>query len=294
MSSYRFITRRLVGFLFAAFFAVVAQAQDKPLSLKVYTANDLGFLVVSTLVMGKQDAILIDCQFNFANAHRVVADILESGKALKTVYITHGHPDHYFGVEVIKQAFPGARVVALETTVADIRQSAQKKIDTWSPQLGPNGPKSVVIPEALGEKYLELEGQRLELIGPVQGDSENNSIVWIPSIKTIVAGDTVFGGVHAWTADSNAEQRKAWIKTLDRMEAMGPEKVVPGHYRNGTAMDVNAIRFTRDYLEAFDKAAASAANSTDLIAAMEARYPDATLTPALQIGSKVNKGEMKW
>ena len=274
--------------------ATSVYAQDKPLTLKVYTGDENGFLVTSTLVMGEKDAILIDGQFNFSNAHRVVADVLESGRALRTVYVTHAHPDHYFGLDVIKRAFPQARLVAKAYTVAELKKTAQKKIDTWSPRLGANGPKAVAIPDLLAQDFLELEGRRLEVIGPVQGDDGKNSVVWIPSIKALVAGDTVFGGVHAWTADSNAEQRKTWIKTLDRLEAMAPQTVVPGHYRAGTPMDASAIRYTRDYLQAFDQAAASAANGTELIAALRKRFPDATLGAALEIGAKVNKGEMKW
>jgi len=274
--------------------ATAVHAQDKPLTLMVYTGDEHGFLVTSTLVMGEKDAILIDGQFNFSNAHRVVADVLESGRVLRTVYVTHAHPDHYFGLDVIKRAFPQARLVAKAYTVAELKKTAQKKIDTWSPRLGANGPKAVAIPDLLAQDFLELEGRRLEVIGPVQGDDGKNSVVWIPSIKALVAGDAVFGGVHAWTADSNAEQRKTWIKTLDRLEAMAPQTVVPGHYRVGTPMDVGAIRYTRDYLQAFDKAAATAANGTELIAALRKRYPDATLGAALEIGAKVNKGEMKW
>lgn len=274
--------------------ATNVNAQDKPLSLKVYTGDENGFLVTSTLVMGEKDAILIDGQFNYSNAHRVVADVLESGRVLRTIYLTHAHPDHYFGLDVIKAAFPQARIVAKAFTIDELKKTGKMKIDTWSPGLGANGPKAITMPDLLAQDYLELEGRRLELIGPVQGDDGKNSVVWIPSTKALIAGDTVFGGVHAWTADSNAAQRKAWIKTLDRLEKMAPQTVVPGHYRVGTPMDVSAIRYTRDYLQAFDKAAATAANATELIAALRKRYPDATLGAALEIGAKVNKGEMKW
>jgi glyoxylase-like metal-dependent hydrolase (beta-lactamase superfamily II) len=294
MKILNYTMRGFAAFLLSIALAAAAHAQEKPLSLKVYTGDENGFLVTSTLVMGEKDAILVDAQFNLSNAHRVVADVLESGKTLRTVYITHGHPDHYFGLEVIMRAFPRARIVAKDYTVAELKKTAQGKIDTWSKSLGANGPKAAVIPEVLAPNHLELEGRRLELIGPVQGDDGKNSVIWIPSIKALLAGDTVFGGVHAWTADSNAEQRKAWLKTLDRLEAMAPQTVVPGHYRAGTPMDATAIRHTRDYLQAFDQAAAPAANGAALIAAMRARFPDATLGAALEIGAKVNKGEMKW
>ena len=83
----------------------VASAQSH-LQLRIFTSSPEGFSVNSTLVYGDKDAILIDSQFLLSEAHRLAAMILESKKNLTTVYITHPHPDHYFGLAVIKQAFP--------------------------------------------------------------------------------------------------------------------------------------------------------------------------------------------
>ena len=92
-------------------------------SVQVFTASPGGFLVDSTLVSGDKEAVLIDAQFTLADAHRLVAQLLESNKTLTTVYITHDHPDHYFGLAVIAQAFPKAKLVALPATVAEIKQT---------------------------------------------------------------------------------------------------------------------------------------------------------------------------
>ena len=70
--------------------------------------------------------------------------------------------------------------------------------------------------------------------------------------------------------------------------------VVPGHMTPAAAVDVAAIQYTRDYLLAFEDELGKAASSTELIAAMTKRYPDAGMGIALQIGAKVAKGEMKW
>jgi glyoxylase-like metal-dependent hydrolase (beta-lactamase superfamily II) len=95
MKILNYTMRGFAAFLLGIALAAAAHAQNKPLTLKIYTGDENGFLVTSTLVMGEKDAILVDAQFNLSNAHRVVADVLESGKTLRTVYITHGHPDHY-------------------------------------------------------------------------------------------------------------------------------------------------------------------------------------------------------
>jgi hypothetical protein len=98
-----------------------------------------------------------------------------------------------------------------------------------------------------------------------------------------------------WTADTQgAEARAAWVKTLDAMAARKPAVVVPGHMAPNAAIDASALRYTRDYLVAFEAELVKAADSAALIAAMTKRYPDAGMGVALQIGAKVAKGEMKW
>jgi glyoxylase-like metal-dependent hydrolase (beta-lactamase superfamily II) len=128
--------------------SATAAAQKQPealpaatLDAKVYTASPEGFLVNSTLVTGAKDAILIDAQFTLADAHRVVAWVIESKKNLTHVYITHSHPDHYFGLEVIKQAFPKAKIVALPATVARIKKTAKAKLPSGSRSTAPTSPR---------------------------------------------------------------------------------------------------------------------------------------------------------
>ena len=117
----------------------------------------------------------------------------------------------------------------------------------------------------------------------------------MPSLNAIFGGVLVFSGVHVWTADTQgAEARAAWVKNLDAMAARKPAVVVPGHMAPSAAIDASAIRYTRDYLVAFEEELAKAADSAALIAAMTKRYPNAGMGVALQIGAKVAKGEMKW
>ena len=117
----------------------------------------------------------------------------------------------------------------------------------------------------------------------------------MPTLNAIFGGVLVFSGVHVWTADTQgAEARAAWVKNLDAMAAREPAVVVPGHMASGAATDASAIRYTRDYLVAFEDELAKAVDSAALIAAMTKRYPDAGMGVALQIGAKVAKGEMKW
>ena len=261
-----------------------AHAQPR-LTTAVYTGSPAGFLVDSTLVAGDKDAILIDAQFDLADAHRLVAMILETKKNLTTVYITHFHPDHYFGLAVIQQAFPDAKLVALPATVDEIKKTWQDKVKQWSALYGNLVPSQPVLPSALQGTTLTLEGQTLEIHGGVQGDSEDNSYVWIPSIKAVVAGDIVYRGVHAWTRETNAAQRKAWRKTLDELAQLHPTTVIAGHKAPRQGDDAGALDATRAYLDAFDASVASSKTSAEVQKKMKAKFPTAQLDIILQLGA---------
>ncbi len=258
---------------------------DGKLTATVFTGSPAGFLVDSTLVTGDKDAILIDGQFDLADAHRLVAMILDSKKNLTTVYVTHFHPDHYFGLGVIQQAFPRAKLVALPAVVDEIKRTWQDKVKQWSPLYGDLVPSQPVLPAPLTGSSLTLEGQALEIHGGVQGDAEDNSYVWIPSIKTVVAGDIIYRGVHAWTRETTAAQRKAWRKTLDELAALHPTTVVAGHKAPGQKDDAGAIDATRAYLDTFDAAVASSNTSAEAQKNVKAKYPSAQLDIILQLGA---------
>ena len=133
---------------------------------------------------------------------------------------------------------------------------------------------------------LELDGQILELHGGVQGDEGASSYVWIPSIKTVIAGDVVYANVHVWTRDTTAAQHRAWIKTLDELAALGPTTVIAGHKDPKAKDDLSAVKATREYLEAFDAAVASSKTAAEVQQKVKARYGAYQLDIILQLGAE--------
>jgi glyoxylase-like metal-dependent hydrolase (beta-lactamase superfamily II) len=264
--------------------APAARAETK-LSVEVVTASPQGFLVNSALVTGDKDVVLIDGQLTLADAHRLVGAILDSKKNLTTVYVTHWHPDHYFGLVVVKQAFPKVKIVAQPATVAEIKKTWQAKVKQWAPMFGDNLTSKPLVPAPLAGNTITLEGQTLEIHGPVQGDATTNSYVWIPSIKAVVTGDIVYQGVFPWTAETTPETRKAWLKTLDELTALNPAIVVAGHKDPKLKDDMSGISATRSYLTDFDVAVASSKSAEELEGKMKAKYPKLQLDIVLHIGA---------
>src|SRR5450830_337073 len=138
----------------SAAFAVQAHAAAvAPLTLDVYNPGEAAiFPVASVLVSGQHDAVLIDAQFSRGDAEKLVQKIRASGKKLTTIYISHSDPDYYFGLDVIKAAFPQAKIVATADTVAEIKRKADAKLAYWGPILKNNAPQAIVIPQALTGK----------------------------------------------------------------------------------------------------------------------------------------------
>jgi len=281
-------------------FKMDAQAQSfktieaNNLKLQVYNASENSFGVASVIVSGKTDAVLIDAQFTLADAEHVAREIKNSGKKLTAIYVSYGDPDFYFGLEVFKKYFPEVTAYASTATVEHIKATAQKKLDVWGGQLGNKVTSNVVLPQILKGNSIDLEGQKLEIIGFEEFPAK--TFVWIPSIKAVIGGINVFGTTfHLWMADAQtAEARKEWISVLDKIEELQPTIVVPAHAKSESAFDLSAVKHTKNYIRFYEEALKTNKTSETLIAALKAKYPALTFDIALQIGAKVNTGEMKW
>jgi len=266
-----------------------------PLQVQIVQTGPGSLYANTTLIEGDKHAVLIDAPFTRADAHRVVAAVLESGKTLDTIFVTHDHPDHFFSVEVLTEAFPNARVVAHPQVVEDIRASIPIKIKRWSPMLGDNGPRHPTAPQPLTGQSIDLEGHRLEVLGPMQGDHVHATAVWIPEIKTLVAGDLLFNEMHLWLGESLQSGRQAWAKSVEQLGSLGATRVVAGHKKPGLPDDASAIAYTRHYLQVFEQAVRSSHNSAELRTSIQAAFPntiDVFDDFLLGNSSKVAMGEM--
>lgn len=269
---------------------------DEPLEWRAFPAGEHGFFRAPVLLWGASEAVLIDGGFTLSDGHAIVEAIKATGRRLVATYISQSDPDYYFSLGPITSAFPDAAVLAAPETIAAIASSVEKKLVTWSPQLGDNGPRSladIVMPTAFAGRQLTVDGQQIDIVPAT--DLINRRYLWVPSLSAIVGGVLIFSGVHVWTADTaGMAARAAWVATLDTMLAHEPTIVVPGHMTPAAPMGRAAIIYTRDYLRAFEEELENKPDSGALIAAMTARYPDAGMAVALQIGAKVATGEMTW
>ena len=261
--------------LAAALLSTTAQAQEKPLTVETLRTSEGSLFANIALIKGEKDAVLVDAPFTRADAHRVVAMVLDSGKRLTTVFITHDHPDHFFAMEVIQDAFPDAKIVAHPTVVADIWRSLPFKVKRWFPVLGANAPRHPTAPAVLEGDTIMLEGKELKVLGPVQGDHVHSTALWAPSIKALFPGDLVHNQVYLWMGEHDAAAIAGWAKTTESFVALKPQVVVAGHAKPGLPDDAAGLEFTRRYLAAWPGLVGASKNSADLRARVQKAFPDA-------------------
>jgi glyoxylase-like metal-dependent hydrolase (beta-lactamase superfamily II) len=259
--------------LSALAFALAASAQSK-LQLKVHHGAGVnGYDVNSTMISGEKDMLVIDPQFSLSEAHRLAAEILESKKNLVTIYVTHPHPDHLFGLAVLHQAFPSTRIVALPATVAAAKTGWPSRQKFWFPTYGNNipGPEPV-LPEELTTPVLTLEGEDFPITGGVQGaDGPGNSFVYIPSLKAVITGDIMFD--HVYFGVPRDKAREDWLKTTEQIVALNPAIIVPGHEGPGATRDLATLAFMKKYIADWDANVASSADAAEMRARVLKQYP---------------------
>lgn len=262
-------------FLFSVIvLAATASAQTSKFQIKVHTGRgQSGYDVNSTMISGERDMLVIDPQFSLSEAHKLAAEILESKKNLAVIYCTHPHPDHLFGLAVLKQAFPNAKIVALPATVNAAKTGWPARQKFWLPTYGNNipGPEPV-LPEELAEPVLTLEGEQFPITGGVQGaDGPGNSFIYIPSLNAVVTGDIVFD--HVYFGVPRGPARENWLKTIDQIAALKPSVVIPGHEGQGATHDMQAIEFMKKYMADWDANVARSKDAAEMKANVLNEYP---------------------
>lgn len=276
--------------------AATVKAAATALQWTYFQADENGFRRTPVLLSGEKEAILIDGGFTLSDGRTVAEAIIKTGKRLTTIYVTCNDPDYYFGLRPVVDAFPNAKVIAKPATVAAIKANVEAKLAVWGPQLKANGPQTladVVIPEASEATSLALEGKVIEIVEI--DDMHDRRYLFVPSLEAVFGGVLVDSGVHVWVADTaTPELRAAWVKALDGILARAPKIVVPGHQTADAPQGLEAVKFTRDYLLAFEVAMKNSKDSAELIAAMTKQFPDLADVSSLELGAKVAKGEMKW
>ena len=264
-----------------------AFAQD--LKIQSFLAKPEHFGVTSTLIEGDKEVLLVNAQFSKSEALRIAANILDSGKTLKTIFVSYGDPDYYFGLDVFKQYFPNVQIIATPETVKHIQDTQALKVKYWGPQMGANAPSQIIVPQAYTAKTLKLENESIEIKG------KKSLLIYGFLLQKQLWGIPVSSGIHLWMADTpKTKDRVEVIQSLESIKALQPKIVVPAHMVEGAPQGLDAVNFSINYLNSYEKAAKATKNATELSKLMQKQYPTLQSVDSLELGAKVVKGEMQW
>src|SRR5882724_7778424 len=279
----------MISLLFLISFPFAVAGGQHRFSIKVFTSLDDQFWANSVIIEGAREVMLVDAQLTKTNAERVLEEIKDTKKPLSIVYITHEHADHFLGLEVFKEAYPGVRIIATSAVVDRIDMVYQEKIDKWKKILGSGATSHAVAISTFDGNSIEFEGSKIEVLKNIQGDTDENTMLWIPGQRILIAGDVLFNDMHVYTAETDRKARAKWLNSLQKIRELKPSVVIPGHSKVGAPLDANtAADFTENYLLVFEEELKKAKDPDNLINAMKERFPSADLLLAIERGAKAN------
>ncbi|MGF7407616.1 MBL fold metallo-hydrolase [Lactococcus lactis] len=259
--------------------------------LEVFGSDEQSFMVTSSLIIKDDKALLVGAKFTQNDAQKIVSFIKENNLTLEKIFIIHGDPDYYFGLEAIKNAFPYALAVATQETVHHILDSLEGKLAVWKEGLGDQAPKNVVIPQIIEEKTLSFSGDVWELVG---SNSARVSL-WNKEDQVLIGGIDTFNEIHLFLADTKTiTSQNEWKERIEELLELNPATIVPSHGDLEGSFDRKGLEFALDYLTASISALEKATKSEEFKKEILKDYPSIRNLGVLELSSKVVTNEIPW
>jgi glyoxylase-like metal-dependent hydrolase (beta-lactamase superfamily II) len=229
----------------------------------------------STLISGERDAVLVDTFLTIEQSQRLIEWVVASGKNLTTIYITHGHGDHFYGLAPLLERFPRARALAAPEVIDAMREQTSPAYvaNFWGKLFPGQIPDRLRLAEPLDGGEFELDGHRLIVVNTGRTDTAHSTSLYVPSIGLIVAGDVVYNGIYPYLGETDAQSRREWISALDKLETLQPRAVVAGHKVPENDDHPRIIGETRKYIQDFNRLDEVTTTARELYDAMLQLYP---------------------
>jgi glyoxylase-like metal-dependent hydrolase (beta-lactamase superfamily II) len=232
--------------------------------------------ISSTLIFGDSDSVLVDPPMTTEQAVRLAGWIKASGRRLRHIYITHGHGDHWFGTAPLLERYPDVSVLAAPGTIEVMRSNAspQARAAVWDKHFPDQIPEAPVVATTPPGGKFELEGDELRIVEVGHTDTDKTTVLHVPSIGLVVAGDAVYNGVHQYLVEAPNGGFQEWMRALDLVAALQPRHVVAGHKNDALEDGPNTIAQTRRYLEDAERMSGDCSTAREFFDAMVELYPD--------------------
>ncbi|KAM0553986.1 hypothetical protein ACHAPJ_007061 [Fusarium lateritium] len=248
-----------------------------------------------TLIYSAKEAVLVDTPITIKQTEDLIEWIekIAPNRKLSYIYVTHGHGDHFFGIPLLRKTFPEAVPVATPGTVRHMEQQISEPYftETWDYRF----PGQIHRPFELAQPLLEETGLQFKLqdrwtfraIECGHSDTHDSTVLWVPDLKLAVCGDVVYGQVHQMLFEANTKvKRDEWIRAIEKVEALEPVYVVPGHRQKEEMDGVCHLASTKKYIQDFERVLESnPKDAKEIMEKMIKLYPDRYNTNALALGA---------
>ncbi|WP_395703889.1 MBL fold metallo-hydrolase [Aquabacterium sp.] len=206
------------------------------------------FISNAAFIDTEQGVVVIDALGSPALARALLATIrLHTPRPIRYVIVTHYHADHIYGLQVLKaegatilahaegREYLGSdtaeqRLVASRETLAPWIDAQTRLVpaDRWLAQ-------DLTLP--MGDETLQIRH-----VGPAH--TAEDLVVYAERAGVLFAGDLVFRGRIPYVGQADS---RAWIDALERLIALQPRRLLPGHGPMSEAPQAD-LQLTRDYL----------------------------------------------
>src|SRR5271156_5387167 len=229
--------------------------------------------ITSTLIYGEYEAVLVDPLTTVFEAEALAAWVALHHRNLTTIYITHGHFDHFFGLSVLLDHFPDAKAIATPESIELISKTSPELAQFAQTLFPGQFPAKITAPEPYPDDTFTLEGHEIRIIKQGHTDTIDSTSLHVPSIDLVVGGDVLYNQCHMFVGETTPESRANWIAALDRLAALNPKIVVAGHKKPGAPDSPSTIQDTKRYLQDFDRVQKTATSDQELFDQMTELYP---------------------
>ena len=238
----------------------------------------------STLIFGAEVAVLVDPPLTADQARALGDWVAGKGRNLTDIFITHGHGDHWFAAGLLAERF-GARVVATAGTIAQMHASVAARPLLWD-KVYSGIPPTPVTAITVPDNRFTLEGHDLVIVEVGHTDSDDTSVLHVPDLDLVVAGDVIYNGAHMYLGQSAVGGFGPWRDAIDKVEALEPRHIVAGHQNSRLDDDARrAIAETRQYLDDADELLRTETTAVDFFNAKVERYPNHLGRTVLWVGA---------